>query len=88
MTRIDETRGNITVEEGHLFVNGRNIDRQTHNHDMVTENAPQQILEILSGHVATHLESTQPQHKIRQLSRDTSIPILENTPRPAPKDHN
>ena len=28
----DETRGNITVEEGDLSVNERNIDRQTHTH--------------------------------------------------------
>ena len=30
--RIDETRGNITVEEGDLLVNEKNIDRQTHTH--------------------------------------------------------
>ena len=30
LNRIDETRGNITVEESDLLVNERNIDRQTH----------------------------------------------------------
>ena len=30
--RIDETRGNITVEEGDLLVNEKNLDRQTHTH--------------------------------------------------------
>ena len=29
---IDETRGNITVEEGDLLVNEKNIDLQTHGH--------------------------------------------------------
>ena len=32
LNRIEETRGNITVEEGDLLVNERNIDRQTHTH--------------------------------------------------------
>ena len=32
LNRIDETRGNITVEEGDLLVNEKNIDRQTHAH--------------------------------------------------------
>ena len=29
---IDETRGNITVEEGDLLVNERNFERHTHTH--------------------------------------------------------
>ena len=33
--RIDETRDNITVEEGDLLVNERNIDRQTHTHHSI-----------------------------------------------------
>ena len=32
LNRIDETRGNITVEEGDLLVNEKNLDRQTHTH--------------------------------------------------------
>ena len=32
LNRIDETLGNITVEEGDLLVNENNIDRQTHAH--------------------------------------------------------
>ena len=32
LNRIDETRGNITVEEGDLMVNEKNIDRQSHTH--------------------------------------------------------
>ena len=32
LNRIDETRGNITVEEGDLLVNEKNIDRQTYSH--------------------------------------------------------
>ena len=30
--RIDETRGEITAEEGDLLVSERNIDRQSHTH--------------------------------------------------------
>ena len=30
--RLGETRGNITVEEGDLLVNEKNINRQTHTH--------------------------------------------------------
>ena len=32
LNRIDETRANITVEEGDLLVNEKNIDRQTYAH--------------------------------------------------------
>ena len=32
LKRIDETGGNITVKEGDLLVNERNIERQTHTH--------------------------------------------------------
>ena len=32
LNRIDETRGNITVEEGALLVDEKNIDRQTYAH--------------------------------------------------------
>ena len=32
LIRVDETRGNITVEEGDLLVNEKNIDRQTYAH--------------------------------------------------------
>ena len=32
LNRIDETRGNITVEEGDLLVNEKNIDRQAYAH--------------------------------------------------------
>ena len=32
LNRIDETRSNITVEEGDLMVNEKNIDRRTHAH--------------------------------------------------------
>ena len=32
LNRINETRGNITVEEVNLLVNERNIDRQSHTH--------------------------------------------------------
>ena len=32
INRIDETRANITVEEGDLLVNEKNIDRQTYAH--------------------------------------------------------
>ena len=38
LNRIDETRDNITVEEGDLLVNERNIDRQTHAHHTVIKN--------------------------------------------------
>ena len=32
LNKIDETRSNITVEEGDLLVNEKNIDRQTYAH--------------------------------------------------------
>ena len=32
LNRIDETRGNTTVEESDFLVNEKNIDRQTHAH--------------------------------------------------------
>ena len=32
LNRIDETHGNLTVEEGGLLVNKKNIDRQTYAH--------------------------------------------------------
>ena len=32
LNKIDETRGNITVEEGDLVVNEKIIDRQSHTH--------------------------------------------------------
>ena len=34
LNRIDETRGNITVEEGDLLVNKENFNRQTYAHDI------------------------------------------------------
>ena len=36
LNRIDENRGNITVEGGGLLVNERNIERQTHTHHSTT----------------------------------------------------
>ena len=38
LNRIDETRGNISVEEGDLLVNQKNIDRQTHAHHSLISN--------------------------------------------------
>ena len=35
LNRIDETRDNITVEEGDLLVNEGNIGRQTHTHHSI-----------------------------------------------------
>ena len=32
LNRVDETRGNITIEEVDLMVNEKNIDRQSHTH--------------------------------------------------------
>ena len=56
---------------------------------MVTgQNAPEEILEFLSGHVPTHRQSTQQQNMIRQLSRGNTLPILENTHKQASKGHN
>ena len=79
LNRIDETRRNITKEDGDLLVNDRNIDRQTHTHHIVTgENAKPKVAEFFSGHVTIHLEPTQPQQMIGQLSRDITLPVLEN----------
>ena len=89
LSRIDETRRNITVEGGDLMVNEKNIDRQTHAHHMLSgQNDPHEIPEFLSGHVLAHREPTQPQNMIRQMSRDTTLPILENTHKRATNYHN
>ena len=48
LNRINETRGNITVEESDLLVNDRNIDRQTHTHYSCN-------LSALHGHQKLHL---------------------------------
>ena len=78
LNTIYETRGNITVEGGVSLVNERNIDRLKHTHHMVTgENTPQEIPKFLSWHILTHREPTQPQHMITQMSRDTTLLILE-----------
>ena len=69
LNRVDETRGNITVEEGNLMVNEKHIDRQTCGHHVVTkQNAPQETPEFLSGHNPAHREPTQPQNMIRQMT--------------------
>ena len=45
LNKIDETRGNSTVEIGDLWVNEGNIELQTHTLHMVTgENVPQELL--------------------------------------------
>ena len=36
LNRIDETRGDITVEEGDLLVNEKNIDRRTYAHQGIS----------------------------------------------------
>ena len=36
LNRIDETRGNITIEGSDLLVNEKNFDRQTHTHHSLT----------------------------------------------------
>ena len=45
--RIDETRGNITVEEGDLLVNEKNIDRQTQAHHIFSWKKQHKIVEKL-----------------------------------------
>ena len=61
LKRINETRGNITVEEADLLVNGKNNPLQIYTHHMVTgQNVLQENLEFLSGHVSTHRDPTQP----------------------------
>ena len=73
LSRIDETRGNITVEEGDSVVNEKNIDRETHTHHIITgENAPQELPELLSRYIANYRETTESQNMITQLSRDTT----------------
>ena len=89
LSRIDETRGNITVEEGDLLVNEKNIDRHAYTHHMATgQNATREIPEVLSGHIPTHRERTQPQNMIRELSRDSTVPLLENNHERACNDRN
>ena len=56
---------------------------------MVTgPNAWQEFLEFFSGQIPTHREPTQSRHMIRQLSRDTTLPALENTQKRASNYHN
>ena len=88
LSRIDETRGKITVEVGGLLVNEKNIDQKTHAHHIVTgQNAPQVIPELLPGHIPAHRDPTQPQNMIRQMSRDTTLPILESNYKRVSNDH-
>ena len=85
---IDKTRGNITVEGGDLLVNERNIDRQTHTHHIVTgQKVPNENREFLTGHLPFQGGSTQPQHMITQLSRDTTLPIVSENHKRTPTDH-
>ena len=52
---VDETRGNVTVEEGDLLFNEKNSDRQLHTHHMVTgKNGPQELPKFRLGHVTTY----------------------------------
>ena len=61
LNSIDDTRGDITVREDNLLVNEENINQQTHTYHMVTgQNASQENLGFLSGHVPTHCEPRQP----------------------------
>ena len=82
-------RCKATVEGRDLLVNERNVQRQTNTHHMVTEeDAPQENPKFFFGCIPTHCEPTQPKHLIRQLSRDTTLPISENTQKRAFNDHN
>ena len=86
--RIDEIRGNITVDEDDLVINENNFHRQSCIHRMATgQNATKKIPEFLSGHVPTHREPTQPQNMTRQPLRDTTLPVLENNDKRASNDH-
>ena len=50
LKRIDETRGNITAEEGDLLVNKKNIGWQTQAHPIVTgQNVHKKILSSVLG---------------------------------------
>ena len=44
------------------------------------------IPKFFSGHIPTHREPTQPQHMIRKLSWDTTLPKLDDTNKWAPID--
>ena len=52
------------------------------------QNAPQEIVEFVSGHVPFHSEPTQPQNKIYRLSRAAILPILETTHKRASNIYN
>ena len=88
LNKIDDIRGKVNVEGGDLLVNERNLDRQTHTHHLVPgQNAPHRILEFLPGHVPTQREHTQLQHMIRQLSRDTTSPTVNENHKLTPTAH-
>ena len=47
LNKIDETRGNITVEEGDLVVSEKNIDQQSHTHHNIQFLSAQDVQPIV-----------------------------------------
>ena len=55
LNEVDETRGNVNVEEGDLVVNEKNSDRQLQTHHMVTgENGPKELPKFCFGLVTNY----------------------------------
>ena len=80
----DETRNNIPNEVSELLAPGTYFYRQPHTHFMLTGETAQtsQILEIPTRRILAQLN---PPHQHRdlstQVSRDNSLPMIEQTPR-------
>ena len=81
----DETRHNIQDEVSELSVPGTHFDRQPHTHHMVAGQTAQtnQFPEFLTGHIQTprNPPSHQYQNLSTQVSQDTNLPVVEQTPR-------
>ena len=81
----DGTRYNIPDEVSELSVPETRYDRQTHTHHIVTGQTTQtnQITEFLTGRILTtrNPPSHHQQKLSTQLSQDSNLPMVEQTPR-------
>ena len=76
----DGTRNNIPDEVKDLAVSGKNLDRQTHTHHMVTGQTAQtnQFPEFLAARILTPCNppSYQYQNLSTQVSQDNKLPMV------------
>ena len=88
----DETRPNIPDQISELSVPETHFDLQANTHHMVTRQTAQtiQILEFLTGRILTprNPPSHQYQNLSTQVSKDNSLPMVEQTTRNQNSDAN